>query len=150
MSGRSEAARGLHPQPHPIQICTETNMKALKIAAAATLLMTGGSAVAQSASDAQCLILSNAFASQAKDENGKKVAEGAFYFYLGRVGANATSAQLKTLLDAQMKSITDATAGKLMTDCANRVREKMQLVQSIAGSAQPTAPAPKQAQPQGR
>ena len=45
-------------------------MKALKIAAAATLLMTGGSAVAQSASDAQCLILSNAFASQAKDENG--------------------------------------------------------------------------------
>jgi hypothetical protein len=125
-------------------------MKALKIAAGAALLMTGGSAVAQSATDAQCLILSNAFATQAKDENAKKMAESAFYFYLGRIGNSATAPQLKALLDQQMKALSQDTAGKLMNACADTVASKMQLVQSFAGPPPAGAAQPKKAQPGGR
>ena len=42
-------------------------MKTLRIALASALLLTGGAATAESASDAQCIIVSNAFASQSKD-----------------------------------------------------------------------------------
>jgi hypothetical protein len=127
-------------------------MKTLRIALAAALLTTGGSAFAQSATDAQCIILSNAYATQAKDENGKKIAESAFYFYLGRIGPGVTGPQLKTMLDQQMKAITDANAGSLMTACANGVRDKFQLVQGIANQAQPQArpQAQPQKKPEGR
>ncbi len=128
-------------------------MKMLRIAASAALLATSGAALAQSASDAQCLLLSNAYATQAKDENGKKMAEGAFYFYLGRIGANATAAQIKALLDTQMKTLTQETAPKMMTACADAVADKFKLVDSVASPAKPAAaPAPQQQkkQPQGR
>jgi hypothetical protein len=139
------------PGPHPnLEIHGEPVMKTLPIMAAAALLMTSGPALAQSASDAQCLILSNAFATQAKDDNAKKLAESAFYFYLGRIAPNATSAQLKSLLDTQMKSLSDTTAGGQMNTCANAVRDKVQLVGSIAAASKPAAPAQKQSQPQGR
>lgn len=126
-------------------------MKTLRIAAAAALLATSGGALAQSATDAQCILLSNAYATQAKDENGKKMAEGAFYFYLGRIGANASAAQLKALFDAQMKTLTQDAAPKLMTACATAVAEKFKLVDSVSTPAKPAAAAPQQQkQPQGR
>jgi hypothetical protein len=111
--------------------------------------MTSGSALAQSATDAQCLILSNAYATQAKDQNAKKMAESAFYFYLGRIGNSATAAQVKALLDQQMKALTQETAGKLMNACADTVASRMQLVQSFAGPP-PAAAQPKKGQPEGR
>jgi hypothetical protein len=126
-------------------------MKTLRIAVAAALLLTSGSAFAQSASDVRCLILSNALASQGKDENDKKVGQSSFYFYLGRLGANATAAQLKALADQEGKSITEATANKMMNDCADGVAAKVQMVQSLSGSEKPAAAAPSQRkQPQGR
>jgi hypothetical protein len=125
-------------------------MKTLRIAVAAALLLTSGSAFAQSASDAQCLLLSNAYATQAKDDNGKKMAEGAFYFYLGRISQTATAAQLKTLLDAQMKTLTQEAAPKLMSACANAVADKFKLVDSVATPAKPAAAPQQQKPPQGR
>jgi hypothetical protein len=112
-------------------------MKSLRIALAATLLMTGGAASAQSASDARCIVLSNVYAGEAKEANAQKLAEAAFYFYLGRVGP-VTSAQLKTLLDAQTKSLTDATAAGIMNGCIKEFQSKVQLVQSL--SPQQAAP----------
>lgn len=125
-------------------------MKTLRIALAASLLASSGTALAQSANDAQCLLLSNAYATQAKDENGKKMAEGAFYFYLGRISTNASAAQLKTLLDAQMKTLTQETAPKLMTACANAVADKFKLVDSVSGAVKPAAAPQQQKKPQGR
>ena len=49
-------------------------MTALKIALATALLTTAGAAAAQTANDAQCILVSNAYAGQAKDANAKKVA----------------------------------------------------------------------------
>ena len=122
-------------------------MKALNILLATALLATGGAAAAQTASDAQCLVLSNAYAGQAKDAEAKEIAEASLYFYLGRVG-NMTAAQLKTLLDAQAKTITQATAGPAMSKCAAAIQTTVDLLKAIAGPAK-AAPA-KPAQPQGR
>jgi hypothetical protein len=121
-------------------------MKALSIALAAALLATSGGASAQSASDAQCIVLSNAFAGQAKDAQAKELAEASLYFYLGRVG-NVTAAQLKASLDSQAKTLTQATAGPAMNKCAAAIQAKVDLLKTIAAPAKPaTAPA-KPAQP---
>jgi hypothetical protein len=115
-------------------------MKTLRMAFAATMLVASAAASAQSATDARCIVLSNIFAADAKDANAQKLAEASFYFYLGRIGP-LTSAQLKTQLDAQAKTITDATAGNLMNGCIKEFQAKVQLMQSLA--PQPAAPAKK-------
>ena len=120
-------------------------MKILATALAGALLMTSGAAAAQSATDARCIILSNVFAQQAKDENAKKAAEASLYFYLGRVGSGATAAQLKTQFEAQAKTITNANAGALMNDCAKTVQAKLDLLNSLSPPQQA-----KPATPQGR
>jgi hypothetical protein len=119
-------------------------MKLFSIALATALLTMSGAAAAQSASDAQCLILSNAFATGTKDPQQQKAAEAAMYFYLGRVsGGTSSPAQLKALLDAQAKLITDKTAGATMNNCVKNLESKIKMVQSFA-------PAKPPAQPQGR
>lgn len=118
-------------------------MKALNIALATALLATGGAAAAQTASDAQCIVLSNAFAGQAKDARAKEIAEASLYFYLGRVG-NMTAAQLKTLLDAQSKTITQANAGPAMSQCAATIKSKVDMLNSIKGAAKTTPAKPAQ------
>jgi hypothetical protein len=116
-------------------------MKTLRIALASTLLVTGAAASAQSANDARCILLSNAFAQQAKAGDAQKLAEASFYFYLGRIPPTATAAQMKALFDQQAKTVTDATAGGIMDNCAKEFRDKVQLVQSLSKPAQPaTAP----------
>ena len=126
------------------------------IALAAALLATSATASAQSATDARCLVLSNAFAQQTKDANQQKLAEDTIYFYLGRINGQPTAAQLKTILDQQAKTITNATAGAQMGDCVKAVQTKVELLQSLSQSAQPPAQSPAQpqakppAQPQGR
>ena len=123
-------------------------MKALKIALAAALLATGGAAAAQTASDAQCIVVSNAFAGQAKDEAARKIAEASVYFYLGRISNQTTTAQLKTLLDAQTKTLTQANAGPTMGKCAAAIQAKVDMLKSLSGPAK-AAPA-KPAQPTKR
>jgi hypothetical protein len=107
-------------------------MKALLIVTAGALLMTSGAATAQSATDIKCMILSNVFAKNSKDAESQKAAEAALYFYLGRVPDGATSTQLKTLLDAQGKALTDATAGAMMNACVKTIENKVQMLQSLA------------------
>ena len=124
-------------------------MKAIRIAIAAAVLATSSAAVAQSATDARCIVLSIAFANQSKDANQQKVAEDSLYFYLGRLNGQPTPAQFKAALDAQQKTLTDANAGGLMGECVKAVQAKVQLIQTLAGSA-PTPPAKPPANPQGR
>lgn len=112
-------------------------MKSLKIAIAAALVTASGAAAAQTATDAQCLLLSNAFAKDAKDPKAQKAAEASVYFYLGRISQQETAAQLKTVLDQASKSITQANAGTLMDGCVKTLQGRLDLVQSIAAPEQP-------------
>ena len=120
-------------------------MKAVTLPLAAALLATSGAAHAQSASDIQCLVVSNAFAKESKTADQKKAAESSIYFYLGRIGDGMTPAQLKTLLYEQTKALTDKTAGPAMDKCVDAIQSKIKMVQSLA--APPAAAAEK---PQGR
>jgi hypothetical protein len=117
-----------------------------RIAIAAALLVTSAAAAAQSATDARCILLANAFAQQSKDAQAKKIAEDSLYFYLGRIAGQPTTAQMKAAMDAQAKTLTDANAGTLMGECVKAVQAKVQLLQTVAAQAQPAKPA----QPQGR
>jgi hypothetical protein len=118
-------------------------MNVTRIAFAIALLTTGGAAAAQSATDAGCILVSNAFAQQAKDPQAQKLAEAAMYFYIGRIGDRETPAQLKALLDAQAKTITDANASTTMNACVKGFQAKMEMMQSIAGEAKSAAAPPK-------
>lgn len=127
------------------------------VIAGAAVLLTGTAANAQSLTDAQCIIVSNAFASQAKDANQQKAAEAAVYFYLGRVKDGVTTPQLKALFDQAAKPLSDATIGPKMNDCMKGLQGKVALLESLAPkeAAQPAATAPRaatpqQKQPQGR
>jgi len=131
-------------------------MKALKIALAASMLASGGAATAQTASDLQCIVVSNAFAGAAKEDNAQKIAEASVYFYLGRIGNTMTSAQLKTQLEAQAKTLNQQTAPGIMNKCTAAIQAKVVMLQSIAASAKaaaaPAKPAatPKTTPPPGR
>ena len=114
-----------------------------RIAFAFALLASGGAAVAQSATDAGCILVSNAFAQQSKDPKAQKLAEASMYFYLGRISDRETPAQLKALLDARAKTITDATASTMMNACVKAFEAKMEMMQSIAAESKPAAPAKK-------
>ena len=115
-------------------------MNVTRIAFATALLASGGAAVAQSATDAGCILVSNAFAQQSKDPQAQKLAEAAMYFYLGRIGDRETPAQLKALFDAQAKTITDATASTMMNACVKNFQAKMEMMQGIAAQSKPSAP----------
>lgn len=117
-------------------------MKLIRIALAAALLVTSGAAAAQSATDASCIIASNAYARTSKDEKGQKLAQASLYFYLGRISNSTTPAQLKTLLEQQIKTMTEATLGTLMNSCAKELQGKIQMLESIS------EPPPKK--PEGR
>jgi|GraSoiStandDraft_51_1057287.scaffolds.fasta_scaffold563528_2 hypothetical protein len=110
-------------------------MKPLTIAMAAALLATSGTAAAQSGTDIGCLLISNAFAKNAKDPNAQKAAEAAAYFYLGRIGDRTTPAQLKTMFESQSKTIDDKTAGSMMNACVAAIETKVKLVQSLSPAA---------------
>ena len=121
-------------------------MKAIHLAVAAAVLVTGTAAAAQSANDARCILLANAFAGDSKDAKQQKIAEDTLYFYLGRIAGQPTAAQMKAAFDQQGKTITDANAGPLMNDCVKPVLAKVQMLQAVSNDSKP-AP---QAQPQGR
>lgn len=115
-------------------------MKTLSITLASALLATSGTAAAQSATDARCIVLATGFANHGTGANQQKIAEDTLYFYLGRVGGQANSAQFKAALDAQAKTITDANAATQMAQCVTAVKAKVQLLQSL-GTAPRRAPA---------
>jgi len=107
-------------------------MKLICIGVAAVVLTMSAAAAAQSARDASCILVSNAFSKQGKDENAQKLAQASLYFYLGRISASTTAAQLKALLEQQAKTITDATAGNVMNDCVKDLQARIQLMESLS------------------
>jgi len=128
-------------------------MKFSHIAIGAALLAPASSVTAQTATDANCILVANAFAKNSKDANEQKAAEAALYFYLGRVKDSETGPQLKALFDSSSKTLSNANAGTTMQACMKTFQGKIMLLQSLAPAqaaqpAQPASPTPKK--PEGR
>jgi hypothetical protein len=122
-------------------------MKVAQLALAAALLTASAAATAQSATDARCILLANAFASQSKDANQQKIAEDTLYFYLGRINGAPTAAQMKAVMDQQGKTLTNANAPTLMSECVKPVEAKVELLQAVAAQSRPAPQAQPPAQP---
>lgn len=109
-------------------------MKLIPILAASALFLATGAAAVPSATDARCVVLSNVYASDTSDPKAQKIAEAAFYFYLGRIG-QVTAIEIKSMFEQQGKTITDASAGGLMDGCVKEFQSRLQLIQSLGSPA---------------
>jgi hypothetical protein len=102
------------------------------ITAAACTLMSAVPAAAQDAgADVRCFMASNMFAKAAKEEEARKVANLAGFFYLGRVTARLPKDGIKSAIAAQAKVLTPANAGETMTACAQRMNKEGEDIRSI-------------------
>ncbi|HWC55403.1 MAG TPA: hypothetical protein VG434_00350, partial [Sphingomicrobium sp.] len=68
-------------------------------------------------------------------------AQASMYFFLGRISSTTTAAQLKTLLDAQMKTINNANAGETMNKCLATIKSRVDMLESLDPEAKPATPA---------
>lgn len=109
---------------------------ALALAGAACIASPALSQTAEQ--DVRCLMVSNIFSQTEKEAGKRQVASAARLFYLGRVDARVSGANLKATLAAQAKTITPENAGPAMTACARSMQGKMSALQGFAQPA-PTA-----------
>ncbi|MBA2920221.1 hypothetical protein GON01_00785 [Sphingomonas sp. MAH-20] len=108
-------------------------------AAGLALALTSAPAAAQTASDdVKCLLAANLFVKAEKDPGKHQVAVLSSYYYLGRVDARLSGAQLSAALKAQAPTITAENAGPTMTSCAKRVQGSAMAIQTLGKSL--TAP----------
>ena len=90
---------------------------------AVTLLLTlSAPALAQSASDIRCLVLSDAFATRSNNEAIKKAAQPVAFFYAGKIDGRWTDAQLLAEIIKQKKSVNFKNSGAEMQACASRMQ----------------------------
>ena len=91
--------------------------------------------------DVRCLLASNVFARVEKDAARRQIATAAQVFYLGRLDARISTAQLKTAMQAQAKTMQAATLGPVMDGCAKRLAAKGVAMQGFSvGPKAPAAP----------
>ena len=81
---------------------------------------------------AGCLLVSNAFANSATDEQNRKIAQASVYFFMGRVENGTTAAQLKAAFAEQERVINNANATEVMNACLKLVQAKSELLQSVS------------------
>ena len=95
--------------------------------------------------DVKCLMASNVFASAATDGKGREAAVRTRFYYLGRVEARLTQAQVKAALAAQGKTFDMAAAATTMNACVQRLDAVARSMQAIGAELSKTAgrqPAP--------
>ena len=99
------------------------------IAGACLIAMAAPAAAQSLGDDARCMVLSNAFARQANDAQGRQLAAASLSFYMGRLDGKADA---KAIADAvrQVGAHIDAkAAGAQMSQCANRMGHAEQAIQ---------------------
>lgn len=103
--------------------------------AALGLVLNGAPAQAQATNDdVKCLLAANLFVRAEKDPAKHQIAVLSSYFYLGRVDARLSGAQLAAALKAQAPTITAQSAGPTMTACAKRLQSATMAIQTIGKS----------------
>lgn len=107
--------------------------------AAAALALAGTPVGAQGANeDVKCLLASNVFVKNEQDAAKKQIAVFSSYYYLGRVDARLSGAQLSAALKATAPTITAQTAGPTMTACAKRLQSATMAIQTLGKSLSTT------------
>lgn len=96
-------------------------------------------------SDVRCLLLSNAFAKSANNDQAKQVAAQTLIFYVGRLDGRMAPAALEAAMRSQASSIDPKTAGPEMTACATRLARAQQTITTLGRAAAPAAGPPKTA-----
>lgn len=114
------------------------------LALLATLAGPAAPAAAQAVDpDVRCLMLSNFFTNAEKDPARKQMALASATFFLGRIDARLSPAQLKAQIVGMGKAINKDNAGPLMTACARQLAAKQRSMVAISQSlaaAQPKKP----------
>lgn len=103
--------------------------------AAAALCVTGVAAPAWAQTpdqDVRCLLASNVFATSEKDPTKKKIAQTAALFYLGRLDARLSLAELKSRILVDGKAMTGTNVGEVMTNCAKQLQTKQRALQAMS------------------
>jgi hypothetical protein len=107
---------------------------------AALLFGAGGAAAQGPTQDVQCLFASNVFAQTEKEPAKRDIARMANFFYMGRVDARLSGAELKAAVAAQSKAITAESVGPIMTNCVKSMQGKLAAMQVIGQELKGTAP----------
>ena len=89
--------------------------------------------------DVQCLLVSNLYATQAKEPKAKQIATSSASFYAGRVSQLANG-RLRAAMIAQDKQINPQNAGAFMNSCAQAMTASMTSIQAVAKSTLNTKP----------
>jgi len=108
----------------------------------AALVATAGAspAMAASAQDVRCFLLSSVFAQNSQKEEGRKLARDTGLFYVGKLqGTN--DAELQRMIGQQQKvNIAPADAAKEMQSCAQAVQGSLQRLQTLLPRPAPAQP----------
>ena len=81
--------------------------------------------------DVRCLTTSKFFAATEKDPQKKQLAVASAFFFLGRIDARLSPAQIKAQLVAPGALIKQSEAGSIMNACAKKVQVTQRSLQAI-------------------
>lgn len=95
-------------------------------------LISASASAAEIDADARCLAAASVFSSSEKDLRKQQIASAARFFFLGRVDARLSGAQLKSALEQASKELTPETVGPVMTSCAASMQAKVSGLLAVA------------------
>jgi hypothetical protein len=101
------------------------------VAAMGALLSTTPASAQAADNDVRCLTASKFFAATEKDPGRKQLSVASAFFYLGRIDARLTPAQLKAQLTAPGSLIKQSEAGAIMTACARKLQATQRSLQVL-------------------
>jgi len=90
--------------------------------------------------DARCLLVSNAFARADKDPGKRQFSAVASVFFLGRLDARLSSAQIQAAVKKQASTMIAASFAPTMNACAQRALKAMRVGPGNAAPAPPAKP----------
>ena len=102
------------------------------MSALASSALLNASASAQNATDVKCLLVSNFYSKNAKDDKIRRVAESATYFFLGRIDRRLSRTQLKTALEAEQRALSRANVGPSMDACHLDMQASAKMLESVS------------------
>jgi hypothetical protein len=107
------------------------------VAAMSALISTGPASAQPPDSDVRCLTASKFFAATEKDPGRKQLSVASAFFYLGRIDARLSPAQLKAQLAAPSALIKQAEVASIMNACAKKLQATQRSLQVLgqAGGA---------------
>jgi hypothetical protein len=108
--------------------------------AMSALILTGPASAQAPDNDVRCLTASKFFAATEKDPGRKQLSVASAFFYLGRIDARLSPAQLKAQLAEPSALIRQAEVASIMNACAKKLQatqRSLQVLGQAGGAPQP-------------